>query len=144
MHVCPTSCECSATGCETYPAKTLPVRVDTEAVKCDVIKAISNTSIRRILVSCCPEAKTVARISTELGLPLSTAYHYVSELAKAGLLSIERIIVTDDGKRYETYRSVIREIRAIIGSDNVVIEILPNEDVVGRFYRLWSSLKEWT
>lgn len=124
--------------------KTIPVRVDKEAVKCVLMKAISNRSIRRILVSCCPEAKTVARISTELGLPLSTAYHYVAELAKAGLLSIERITVTDDGKRYESYRSVVGEVRAIIESDNVVLEILPNEDVVGRFYRLWSSLKEWT
>lgn len=126
------------------PMKTIPVRVDKEAVKCVLMKAISNRSIRRILVSCCPEAKTVARISTELGLPLSTAYHYVAELAKAGLLSIERITVTDDGKRYESYRSVVGEVRAIIESDNVVLEILPNEDVVGRFYRLWSSLKEWT
>ena len=124
--------------------RTAPVRVNEEAAKCNVMKAISNISLRKILAACCPEAKAVAQLSTELGLPLSTTYHYVSELAKAGLLSIEKIIITDDGKRYETYRSVVREVRAIIGSDNVVVEILPNEDVVGRFYRLWSSLKEWT
>lgn len=118
------------------------VRVNQEEMVSRVIKALSNPSLRRILTSCSDQPKAVSSLANELDLPLSTAYNHTHELVEAGLLAVEKTIISDEGKRYEMYRSIAREVRTTIGSDNVVVEILPNENVVNRFYRLWSSLKQ--
>lgn len=107
-----------------------------------VMKAFSSPSLRRLLVSCSRDSQSVSNLATKLEIPLSTAYNYVRELVEAGLLVTEQIIITDEGKRYEMYRSTATQVRTIIESDKMVVEILPNENTASRFYRLWSSLKK--
>ncbi len=115
--------------------------VDDEEMKDRVLKAISNRDLRSILTSLLDQAKSVSTLALELAIPLSTTYNYIHEASEAGLVAVERVIITD-GKRNEMYRCVAKEVRALIESRPMLVEILPNENVAGRFYRLWSSLKK--
>ena len=116
--------------------------MDEEETRSKMMKAFSNVSLRQILVSCFDSPKAASTLAVDLDIPLSTAYNYVHELMEAGLLAVERSVITDDGKRYAMYRSVAREIRFLVSSNGTTVEIFPNEEVTTRFYRLWSSLKK--
>ena len=116
--------------------------MDEEETRSKMMKALSNVSLRHILVSCSDRPKAASTLAVDLDIPLSTAYNYIHELMEAGLLAVERSVITDEGKRYAMYRSVAREIRFVILSNGTTVEISPNEDVATRFYRLWSSLKK--
>lgn len=118
------------------------VRVDEEEMRSRVMKALSNPDLRKMLVLLNDEPKSVSSLANVMNIPLSTAYNHVHELVEAGLTAVERVIITDEGKRHEVYRSVAKEVRTYIESGNLVVEILPDEDEASRFYRLWSSLKK--
>jgi hypothetical protein len=102
-----------------------------------VLEALADEFSRRIVSSTVDEGKTVQEISLEQAVPLSTCYRRASELAERGLLMVERIVVTGEGKRYAVYRSSFRTVQ--ITSDLVVTSATAevNPDVSEKFHRLW-------
>jgi predicted transcriptional regulator len=88
------------------------------------------------------ESKAVSAISEECSIPLSSVYRYIHELIDAGLLGIEKSVITNEGKRYEMYRSLVKSIHLNLNGNSMDIEITPREEVASKFYRLWSSLME--
>ena len=71
----------------------------------------------------------------------SSVYRRITEFVDAGLLAVERIVITKDGKKYSLYRSTVRDIRAEYKSGILELNISPNEDVVSKLTRLWSSMR---
>lgn len=107
-----------------------------------VMKALSNPSLRKMLVLLSHEPKSVSSLAVAMSIPLSTAYNHLHELMDAGLVAVARVLITDEGKRTEVYKSVAKEVRTYVETENLVVEILPIEDEASRFYRLWSSLRK--
>lgn len=99
----------------------------------NVVKALSDESSRRILASTVAEGKTVQDISTEKGVPLSTCYRRARELVDEGLLVVERIVVTGDGKRFAVYRSAFKDIQLTSDLDSLSLSVALNEDVAEKF-----------
>lgn len=87
------------------------------ATSASAVRALSDEFSRRILASVTAEGKTVRQISVEQAVPTSTCYRRAHELVKEGLLVVERIVVTGDGKRYAVYRSSFKRIE--VSSDFV-------------------------
>jgi hypothetical protein len=84
-------------------------------------------------------------IVKECDIPHTTAYRIVNELKEKGILFIERIVLTRDGKKYALYRSAITgvEISFIDGTLNV--RALPNEkyskNIIEKAFELFFSLR---
>lgn len=112
-----------------------------EARKAQVLQALADDYSRKILASTIVVAKSVIDISREHNIPISTAYRRVHELLESGLLTIQRIIITDDGKKYEIYRSMVRNVTIQFERGAVQVFIEPNEDVVDKFTRLWGYVR---
>jgi hypothetical protein len=108
-----------------------------EALAECVVAALSDEFSRRIVSSTVDAGKTVQEMSTERAVPLSTCYRRVRELVDQGLLVIERIVVTGDGKRYAVYRSSFRTIK--ISSDLELLSATAelNPEVAEKFSRKW-------
>ena len=70
-----------------------------------ILTALADEFSRTNRLLHCDEGKTVQEISLEQAVPLSTCYRRTSELARNGLLMVERIVVTGEGKRFAVYRS---------------------------------------
>ncbi|MEM4311305.1 MAG: winged helix-turn-helix domain-containing protein [Nitrososphaerales archaeon] len=112
-----------------------------EDAKDRVIRALSDRYSRIIVFSTIEKARSAIDLSQETNIPISTVYRRIHELQQAGLIVAERSVLSEDGKRYELYRSTIKVIKVNFGSNSVEVEVIPNEDVIGKFLRLWSEIK---
>ena len=70
-----------------------------------VVQGLADEYSRKILLSAIPEAKSVEDMSRENDIPLSTCYRRVHDLLDAQLLVVQKVIVTNEGKKYELLRS---------------------------------------
>lgn len=106
-----------------------------------VAEALSDAYARRVLAVCVKAAKPVKDISHETGLPLATAYRHVNQLVEAGVLVIERSAMTEDGKKYDLYRSRVRSARIEIDASGERIVWEPNEAIEERLTNMWESMR---
>jgi DNA-binding transcriptional ArsR family regulator len=115
-----------------------------EAAKDKVMKALADEYSRAILVSTMQTPKSAIEVSADRNIPISTAYRRLHELEEAGLVVVERSKVTEDGKRFELYRSTVRSVAVSFNLGSIDVELLPNEDMVTRFTRLWGYMRGQT
>ena len=113
--------------------------VDDEGKKA-VLRALLDDQSRLILTSTMLVPKSVVDITREQRIPVTSAYRKVKELKEFGLLRVERIVLTDDGKKYELVRSAIRAAnvqfdRGILDVD-VTSNVEADEKMVKRFFTL--------
>ena len=107
-----------------------------------LVQSLADDYSRRILLSAIPAAKSVEDLSKENDIPLSTCYRRVHELLDAQVLLIDRIIVTNDGKRYELVRSAYRNVQVDLENGVMRVSAAINEDVADKLRRLWITMKQ--
>ncbi len=88
---------------ESVTSKTIEIN-EAESVRA-FAHILADEYSRKILASALPDPKSVEDLSKENGIPLSTCYRRVHDMLREGVVVVERIVVTADGKRYELYRS---------------------------------------
>ncbi len=106
-----------------------------------ILAAMSDDVSRKILSSTIAKGKPVEEISAESNIPPSTAYRRVQELSELGLMLVERILISESGKRYSIFRSAFRGVVAELESGQLHVEVTLNEDVADRFYRMRQSIR---
>lgn len=106
-----------------------------------VLAAMGDDGALAILESTTNRACSAMQIIHECKLPPSSVYRRIGEFVNAGLLSVDRIVITKEGKKFSLYRSTVREIRAEYRDGKFELDITPNEDVVSKLTRLWGSLR---
>ena len=80
------------------------------------------------------QPKSVIDIVRDCKIPISSVYRRVNHLEKARLIIIHTTIISEDGKKYNLYKSNIKSIRVIFGMDSLDIEIIPNKDMAKSAY----------
>lgn len=106
-----------------------------------LVQMLSDEYSRKIVMSAVSEAKSVEQLSEEDDVPLSTCYRRVHELVESGIMIIERIIITSDGKKYELFRSAYKGMQINFEGGNITVEATINEDISDRLYKLWISMR---
>lgn len=111
-----------------------------EEEKKAVLRALLDDQSRIILTSTMLAPKSVVDITREQRIPVTSAYRKVKELKEFGLLKVERIVITDDGKKYELVRSAIRSASVQFDKGKLGVDITNNveadEKMVKRFFTL--------
>ena len=118
------------------------MRITGQHVRDAIIRALADDYSRKILLSAVEKARSVEDFSHSLTIPISTAYRRVNEMKEVGLLTVEKTIITDDGKKSELYRSAFRGINLQLEKDEIIVDVELNEDVATRLSRLWESLRD--
>ena len=118
------------------------MKITNTAVKEALIRALADDYSRRILLTTILKPDSVEGLSRTLDIPISTAYRRVNDLTESGILTVEKTILTDDGKKFELYRSVFRTFHMDLNQGEISIDAELNEDVAARFARIWGYLKE--
>lgn len=116
-----------------------PKRPNLDEVR--VASGLSDEYSRRVLSVCIRKAQSVREIEEETRLPQATVYRHVKRLVDEGLLFVERSALTEDGKRYELYRSRVRNARIELGSFGFRVVWEPMEGTEERLARVWQSLR---
>ncbi len=106
-----------------------------------IMGLIADEYVRAILQSTITTPKSVRQLSQELGIPSSTCYRRIAELKKAGLLEVERTVLTKDGKKWEVYRSTVRRVTIQMGKSGWQVDVEVNEVASERLQRLWRALR---
>lgn len=88
------------------------------------------------------KAKSVQEIIREKNIPSTSAYRRVKFLKKNGLIKIERIILDDDGSKYELLRSSISDITVKFQADSIEVGIKRNIAATERMTNLFFSLRD--
>jgi predicted methyltransferase len=81
----------------------------------------------KIVMSTIEESKTVFGICEENNLPISSTYKKIKKLKDLGLLFIDRIVITEKGKKVVFYRSKIQSVELILNKKQVLLQFKKNE-----------------
>jgi len=104
-----------------------------------ILNALGDESSRRILTSAIASGKTVEEISAEQNLPLSTCYRRVRHFVDEGLMILERLVVTQAGKRYAVYRTSFSDVTVRLYPGQIAVETTPNVEVLEKLRTKWLS-----
>ncbi len=63
-------------------------------------------------------------------------------LTDAGLLGVERSVITEDGKKYDLFRSTVKGIEINYQPSDLIVRLIPNEDMISKFIRIWAYMKK--
>ncbi|HUI01395.1 MAG TPA: hypothetical protein VLX56_07180 [Nitrososphaerales archaeon] len=97
------------------------------------LRALADEPSRRILASALSGAKKANEISEEQAIPMSSCYRKIHELVEQGLLVVDRIFVTGDGKRYATYRSTFKSVEMVSDTSGIMVYAELNEAAAEKF-----------
>lgn len=111
------------------------------ALKKTILQAMADDCSLAILKGTTEKACSAMEIIHQCALPPSSVYRRISDFVDAGLLAVERIVITKDGKKFSLYRSTVRDMRAEYKSGEFELSVSFNEDVVSKLTRLWSSMR---
>jgi hypothetical protein len=99
---------------------------------------LADEEMMKILDSVMYHSKSIVDISREYNIPHTTCYR--KWLLNEGLVIVDRIIITPEGKKFSLYHSVLKSINVKYESNNVIIEAEQNFDIIkktmSRFYSL--------
>jgi len=115
--------------------------IQDEARKKAVLQTLADDCSIAILRATMDKARSAMDLVREFTFPSSTVYRRINELLDLKLLAVEKIVVTDDGKKFSLYRSVVKEIHAEYRLGKVEVTLLLNEDVASKLLRLWDSMR---
>ena len=110
-------------------------------IKTAILTALADAEMVSIINSTVDQSKSVYDIIMETKMPHTTAYRKIKWLVDQELLVIDRISISDEGKKYSLFRSVFRSIVVKYENIKIIIEAEQNIDPVNRlterFFSLW-------
>jgi DNA-binding Lrp family transcriptional regulator len=116
------------------------VIVQSQSAKKAILTALADEEMMKILDSVMYHSKSIVDISREYNIPHTTCYRKTKWLLNEGLVIVDRIIITPEGKKFSLYHSVLKSINVKYESNNTIIEAEQNFDIIkktmSRFYSL--------
>lgn len=107
-----------------------------------VIRALLDDQSRLILTSTMLVPKSVVDITQEQRIPVTSAYRKVKELKQFGLLKVERIVLTEDGKKYELVKSTIRSANVVFDKGILDVDVTANVEGDEKMVKMFFTLRE--
>ena len=114
--------------------------VESQRAKKAILAALADEEMTKILDSIMYHSKSIADITRENNIAHTTCYRKTKWLINEGLVSVDKIVITPEGKKFSLYYSVFKSINVKYESNNVIVEAEQNFDIVkramARFYSL--------
>ena len=119
------------------PERVQPPQYILNPMSRSLLEAFADEPSRTILNSTISECKSIEEVAQENNIPVSTAYRRVHHLVDRGLLMVERIMVTHEGKRYSLFRSTLEGARVEVQQGGIQVTCAPNQSVPDIAFRIW-------
>ena len=104
--------------------------VKNERSKRAILAALGDTELQKILDATMFNPKSVNQIIRDTGIPHTTAYRKIRWLLDEKLLVVDKIEITEDGKKSSLFRTVLKSFNVKYEYNNVVIEAEQNFDTL--------------
>ena len=114
--------------------------VQSQRAKRAILSALADEEMNKILDSVMYNSKPIVEVAREKNIPHTTCYRKTKWLLNEGLVIVDKIVITPEGKKFSLYHSVLKSIRVKYESNNIIIEAEQNFDIIkktmARFYSL--------
>lgn len=117
------------------------MEITDKKLKCAILSALADEEMVQILNSTKNKAKSVLTIMKLYDISHSTVYRKIKWLLDNGLLIVDKIEITDDGKKFSLLRSTIKTIQ-INYDDDITIEIKENVNKIQVAAKQFFSMDE--
>jgi hypothetical protein len=114
--------------------------VENEKSKRAILAALGDTELQKILDATMFNSESVIQIIRDTGIPHTTAYRKIRWLLDEKLLVVDKIDITEDGKKSSSFRTVLKSFNIKYEFNNVVIEAEQNFDTLKRITEKFFSL----
>ena len=105
-----------------------------------VLTALADIEMMKILDSAMNQSKSVKDILKDTNITHSTGFRKIKWLLKEGLIILDKIIITPDGKKFSLYHSTLKSISVKYEDTNLVVEAEPNSDIARKCAEKFFSL----
>src|SRR5215813_12415663 len=105
-----------------------------------VLTVLADNEMMKILDSAMKQSKSVNEILKETHISHSTGWRKIKWLLNEGLVILDKIIITPDGKKFSLYHSTLKSISVKYEDTNVVVEAEPNSDITKKRAKKFFSL----
>ena len=111
-----------------------------QKLKQAILAALADEEIIKILDSAMYNSKSVNDVIKECDIPHTTAYRKIKWLLEEGLIVIDKVQITQEGKKFSLFRSVLKALNIKYEYNSVIIEAEQNlsimEKITERFFSL--------
>jgi DNA-binding transcriptional ArsR family regulator len=114
--------------------------IKSEKLKLAILAALADTELQKILNAAMHQSKSVNQIIRETNLSHTTAYRKIKWLLDEKLLIIDKIDITEDGKKSSLFRTILKSFNVRYEYNNVVIEAEQNFDTLRKITEKFFSL----
>jgi len=114
--------------------------VKNERSKRAILDALGDTELQKILDATMFNSKAVSQIIRDTSIPQTTAYRKIRWLLVEKLLVVDKIEITEDGKKSSLFRTVLKSFNVKYEYNNVVIEAEQNYDTLKKIAERFFSL----
>ncbi len=108
-----------------------------ERLKRAILLALADTELQKILDAAMCQSKSVNEIIQESNLSHSTAYRKIRWLVEERLIIVDKIEITEDGKKSSLFRTIVK-----YEHNNVVIEAEQNFDTLRKITENFFTLPD--
>ncbi|HYT01527.1 MAG TPA: hypothetical protein VEL70_01375 [Candidatus Acidoferrum sp.] len=116
--------------------------IRSERLKRAILAALADTELQKILDAVMYQSKSVNQIMHETNVSHTTAYRKMRWLVEEKLLIVDKIEITEDGKKSSLFRTVLKSFNVKYEYNNVVIEAEQNVDTLRKITEKFFSLYE--
>ena len=99
-----------------------------ERLKLAILSVLDDIELQKILDAAMYQSKSANQIILETNISHTTAYKKIRSLVEEKLLIIDKIEITEDGKKSSLFRTILKSFSVKYEYNNVVIEAEQNVD----------------
>ena len=115
--------------------------IKNERLKRAILAALTDTELQKILDASMYQSKSVNDIILETNVSHTTAYRKIKWLVEEKLLIVDKIEITEDGKKSSLFRTILKSFNVSYDYNNVVIEAEQNFDTLRKITEKFFSLE---
>ena len=115
--------------------------IKSERLKRAILAALADTELVKILDASMYQSKSVNEIILETNVSHTTAYRKIKWLVEEKLLIVDKIEITEDGKKSSLFRTILKSFNVSYDYNNVVIEAEQNFDTLRKITEKFFSLE---
>jgi ribosome-binding factor A len=115
--------------------------IKNERMKSAILAALADTELQKILDASMYQSKSVNDIILETNVSHTTAYRKIKWLVEEKLLIVDKIEITEDGKKSSLFRTILKSFNVRYEYNNVVIEAEQNFDTLRKITEKFFSLE---
>jgi DNA-binding transcriptional ArsR family regulator len=114
--------------------------IENERSKRAILAALADIESQMVLDAAMHNSKSVTQIIRDTGIPHTTVYRKIKWLLDEKLLVVDKIEITEDGKKSSLLRTVLKSFNIKYEYNSVVIEAEQNYDTLKKVTEKFFSL----